>query len=236
MAFRRWGLTCFVGVMLPVLIGLGCWQLERREQKIELDKLIELRRTAQPVPFEALKCERQLSFILLKLNGRFDQQQHFFRDNQLHDGQQGLTVFTRFMADSGESLWVQRGWLPHENRNALPRIETPNETVEITGTLYQPDSKPFVLAEEPQNGQWPKRMQGLDLAMMNVAVQMPSHDFYLVLNEGEAGSFIHRPVAFNSSAHKHLGYAVQWFLMALVLAVMYIRAIRKQQPNNTTYA
>ena len=49
----EWRTTLFVALLLPLLVGLGCWQLDREVEKRELLTRFEARRAADPVPFQS---------------------------------------------------------------------------------------------------------------------------------------------------------------------------------------
>ena len=101
----------------------------------------------------------------------------------------------------------------------------------IHGQLVIP-SQAFVLADVPMKGQWPEVVQRVELEVMNKRLQqtqeiqnpLQTMVYLLRLTAGEPGSFQINWQPVNTAPEKSLGYAVQWFLMALVLSGLYVWA------------
>lgn len=224
-------------------MGLGFWQLYRADYKQQLQDLYEQRSAATPVALSQLKVTDDIAYTRVRLQGRFDNAHHFLLDNRTLNGRPGYEVISAFWLEpaltmaTGESvqwLWINRGWIPMlARRSDLPEIPAVTSgTHSLNGQLLLP-TKAFVLADVPLSGQWPEVIQAIDLQQMKTrllsqqtATTVP---YLLRLETGEAGSFQVSWQPVNSTPQKSLGYAVQWFLMALVLTGLYVWAATRQK-------
>jgi surfeit locus 1 family protein len=125
---------------LAVLIGLGNWQMQRKAWKEELIQTIKVRSTGAPLPPERwleLECERSdrvgvarsCDYAAVRLRGRFDHagERHLFAGipgQQGGVGRPGYWIFTPFwLADREVWTVVNRGFVPHDRKNAATRTE-----------------------------------------------------------------------------------------------------------------
>ena len=77
--------------------------------------------------------------------------------------------------------------------------------------------------------EFPVLIQSIDLEEMG---EIASVDFSKVIGLLDANSmegFVRKWEPYTGSIEKHIGYAIQWFLMALVLAIIGIRIGIKQR-------
>ena len=116
---------------------------------------------------------------------------------------------------------MQRGWVPRDflDRNKLPEVLTPTEEVQVQGRLAPPPSQLFELGA----GSAGAIRQNVDLAQLAAEKRLPMLQGVSVLQTGpeEAGLVRDWP-RFVGDAHKHYGYAVQWFAMCAVAAALYL--------------
>lgn len=221
-----------------MLVGLGIWQLQRADYKQGLQDLYEQRSAATSVGLSELSAEQDVAYLQIRVQGRFDNDHHFLLDNRVLNGRAGYEVISAFLLEpaitskSGEVfdlIWVNRGWIPMlASRNELPEVKSVTQRVELNGQLVNP-SDTFVLADLPLSAHWPEVVQRIDLSQMTErfsdvqaqgeARQIAPYLFRAAV--GQAGSFQINWQAINTSPQKSLGYAVQWFLMALVLTGLY---------------
>ncbi|MBA2653690.1 MAG: SURF1 family protein [Gammaproteobacteria bacterium] len=216
-----WVPTLGILALLPLLLSLGVWQLHRAEAK----KIIEREyATSKPILLSELNepNNKLLQYKQLKVTGRFDNQHLFFLDNKTYNNQAGFQILSPFiLADNKRVLLVNRGFLSVKNRNELPEIPASEGIRTLVGLIYFP-SKTFVLKKEPVLYKWPLILQATDFAVIDKALNEKTYPFYLLIQTGDNSALIRdwKPVSFPS--YRHLGYAVQWFLLALTLIIIYI--------------
>ncbi len=217
----RLKLTLLVIATLPVLVSLGFWQLSRYEQKLMLEQAYESRHALEPLSLSQAQRHEDPLYLPFTVSGRFDPDRYFLLDNQVFQGEAGYELFIPFLTDDGAWLLIDRGWIVAGDRERLPEVMTDPEHLILTGFAYKPLGKPFMLAEDIWEEGWPKRIQAFDSLKISEAIESTTPDFYMVLRAGQPGAEQMRPMVINLKSEKHLGYAFQWFAMALVLLLLY---------------
>jgi len=212
-----WRLLLFSGLMLPLLIGLGIWQLNRAAEKEAL--LAHWQRLAVsgrwPEQLRAAELGQPV-----QVTGRYGGRT-WLLDNRTRDGRPGYEAITVFYPLEGPPVLINRGWLPApQYRDRLPPVQTPEAVVTLSGRLA-PYPDPPVLADirTPASG-WPRRVQRLprEQALQEVA-ELPR--WLIRLQDGQ------QPGAFRADwapdlmgPGTHYGYALQWFALALTLTIL----------------
>ena len=147
--------TLLVLALLPLLVWLGFWQLERSEQKRELLERQQARQEAAPLTPEQLDGSAGQAYARVYLQGRFDAAHSFLLDSRTRDGQVGVELLQPFYDEpSGRWLLINRGWLPWPDRRIAPQFDTPQQPLKLAAWLYVPPGKPFVFSERMAEG-WP---------------------------------------------------------------------------------
>ncbi|NND69433.1 MAG: SURF1 family protein [Halioglobus sp.] len=224
----EWRTTLFALVMVPALAGLGFWQLSRAEEKAVIAQEFENKRARAPAALEELagKSSAELAYHPVRLSGRFRQQEYFLQDNRLVQGRYGNEVLGVFERAEGGLALVNRGWIVADPaRQSLPAAPVVEGPVTITGQVYVAPGAAYMLAEDPYSADWPIRVQALDMDKAAAALDVPAAALFAYpvrMDEGQAGAlYIDWPVV-NVGPQKHIGYAVQWFAMSVVLAVLFV--------------
>lgn len=228
-------MTLFVLLLLPVLIRLGYWQLEREAEKKELQQLYEQRQQAEPRPLAQVNWDQNDNgWRRIRAEGYYDTSHHFLLDNRIQSGQVGYEVLTPFLTDYG-ALLVNRGWIAAgPRRDILPSVSTPEEKVSLEFTVYVPDGELIMLAEESLSAdQWPKRIQQVNLERLSNTYTESFIPARLRLSKGSPGALTIDWQTVNMQPEVHRGYAIQWFLMATALIILYLffSFRRKENPN-----
>ncbi len=224
MSARRWQpgrpMTVFVMLMLPLVLSLGAWQLDRAAEKRGYQNRYFDRVGALAVPPPADVA--RAAFLRVRLDGAYEPGHHYLVDNRPKSGQPGYWVVSRFHADDGRRFLVNRGWLPApEGRSALPTVPTPTDRVSITGVVWPDTGLTPLLADDPWSSTWPRRVQRLNVARMAAEADavVPAE---IRLEPGQAGVLTPLPLDMDFRPERHTGYAVQWFGLAVVLVVGYL--------------
>ena len=222
----EWRITLFTVLLLPLLISLGFWQLEREDEKRALAVAFERQQSMPPAPLSALdgQAPETLAYRPVRLEGRYLAGRDLLLDNRTREGRFGNEALTLFRLGSGELALVNRGWLPADpSRLELPAVPlVDDEVVEITGQVYVSPGKPYLLADEALPEGWPKRVQAVEMAKLAASLGEPLFPYPVRIDAGEVGALQVDWRVLNVSPAKHRGYAVQWFTMAAVLALIYL--------------
>ncbi len=222
-----WPSLVFLAVF-PSLLGLGFWQMQRAGEKQDL---IERRAASEwAVPLQ-LRPGAQLSsedrYRPAVVRGSYVAGQQWLLDNRLWHGQPGYHVFSQFrMLDEGRpSLLINRGWISvGASRANLPRLPLPETAVELHGRLDSPASVGLVLGDVPLASPADRVLvPALDIAALASARGMDLLPYALVIDAGQPGGLQYdwSPIP-SMGPEKHLGYAVQWFGLAIALLIIYV--------------
>ena len=179
-------------------------------------------------PLEALaQPERWLEIHRpVALQGQWLAEQTVYLDNRSHHGQAGFWVMTPLRWAPGQVVWVQRGWVQRDLRDArkAPSILTPGGDVQLIGRIAPPLSHMVELStvqtSEPAPQQ-PRLQANLDMAQMKSLVN--DNVNAVVIQTGEDSDGLRRdwPVV-AQSAYKNKGYAFQWFALSALIAGLYL--------------
>lgn len=208
-------------ILLPCLMSLGFWQLNRASQKRQIEK--DYHRASQIIDLAPIQDQinKALRFQHVRISGRFDNEHNILLDNQTHKHQVGVAVLTPFIpSNSHKVLLVNRGFIRTMTRSDLPNIKPMKGDQTITGLINFP-SKGITLKKESTRLSWPLLVQSIDTQQLSKILGKPIYPY--VLLEKSPDSFIQDWHPYNFPAYRHTGYAVQWFLLSLTLLIIYIR-------------
>jgi cytochrome oxidase assembly protein ShyY1 len=222
----EWRITLFTLLLLPLLISLGFWQLQRAGEKAALAAAFERQQASPPALLQTLvgSSAVELAYRPVVLRGRFAAGQDLLLDNRTRSGRYGNEVLSVFALDDGALALVNRGWLPADPaRRVLPDVpDVPGGSLEIRGLVYVAPGEPYLLADEPLARTWPQRIQAVEMDKIAAVVDGALFPYPVRIQSGEPGALQADWQVVNVSPAKHRGYAVQWFSMAAVLAMLYL--------------
>jgi surfeit locus 1 family protein len=225
----EWRIALFVALMVPLMASLGFWQLQRGEEKSAMAGAFDAHQQQPPAPLSSMwdQPDELLAYTSARMSGRFVPNGYFLLDNQMREGLVGYEVLDIMQLSGGGSVLVNRGWVAGgADRQSLPLVPRVDGPVEITGHVYVAPGEPFLLAEQQLDGDWPKRIQAVEMDKLIplVAAQQNGKVFpYPVrIHADEPGALVTDWQIINMSPVKHQAYAVQWFAMAAVLLVYYV--------------
>jgi len=225
-----WRTSIVSVLLLPILIGLGLWQLQRADEKADINTQWELRRSQAPVPLASLERSNAqlLQYLPVQLSGQFLSAKYFLLDNRIHRGQFGNEVLAVFkLSASGKVVLVNRGWIAADpSRRQEPTILEVDGPTKITGYVYVSPGQPYLLADTALNSGWPKRIQAIEMDKLGAAVEqdlgVEVFPHPVRIDPDSAAALTVDWQLVNVSPEKHTGYAVQWFTMAAALFILFI--------------
>lgn len=232
MAFRSdWRMTMFVTVMLPLVLGLGVWQLQRADYKRSLETAYFDQLGGLPHPL-AVGTERP-AFSRVRITGQYAEP-YYLLDNQLRDGRPGYWLYQPFETQDGATRLINRGWFEAPSlRSELPEPpKAPADPVTLVAMVW-PDTGMLPLFGQPGTEQLASnlvRLQRLDWEAM-VSRQPALLTPELRLEAGQPGVLAAAPQTIEFGVQRHIGYAIQWFgLGAALLTGFVIYGRRKVVP------
>ena len=212
------------------LVSLGFWQLERADDKRSIEASIKQANTGS---VELIKKEEGLQskeYYEVRLQGKYLSDKQFIYDNQIVDQVSGYYVLTPYALEGqSKAILINRGFIPWSGRrDKLADIVIGQETREIKVQISKP-IKRMELKPSEVGIQFPVLIQSIDLQDMADRAKVDFSSVIGLLDASASNGFIRKWEPYTGSIEKHIGYAVQWFLMALVLAIIGIRIAIKQR-------
>ena len=218
-------LTVFSCVFVVVFIFLGFWQIERAGFKASLIQEFDLEQAKAPKPISDSSSQWSRVYI----EGFYDPDQQALIDNQINNGKVGYKIYTPFYYGQDQAIFVDRGWISQgKTRNDLPNIDFNATKLRIVGTLLKPE-KEVLAGDELLTNDWPMVSQTKSPSVIQEAYRKQFSRMVLILEPGSLFLNEFVPLTpFVITPTKHYGYALQWFTMSLVLAAMFIYAIKRE--------
>lgn len=214
--------TLLVLALLPLLLGLGFWQLQRAEDKRVLLAEQAVRSRAPTLELAELAALDDPAFRRVLLVGSFDAEHSLLLDNRQRGGRVGVELLQPFLdRPSGRWVLVNRGWLPWTERTTLPAFDTPAGELRLEASVYRPTEAAFLLGDGAPGEGWPRLVNAVEAPALWRELERDGLADELRLEPGPARYVGHWPVV-ASGPEKHLGYALQWFALAATLLGMYL--------------
>lgn len=227
----RINLLIAVSVVLTValLINLGLWQLGRAQDKRELQQAVKARQLEPALPIASLSLadpvlDEMQRNALENQNveglGSYWNEASFLVAFQFFQGAPGFELITPFqLSNTGEWVLVSRGWIaPGPGDDAQPTVIPIDGEITITGQLHVP--APLVGSTQVQGQEWPLRFRRLDIPLASQVLERALLPVIVRLGQGEQGVLARHWPAMSVSTRNNIGYALQWFGMALVVLVI----------------
>ena len=221
----NWKIVLFSLALLPVLISLGFWQLERAEDKRRLQNLYNQRALHKAVPIGDVQPAPDIAFTRVRLVGQFDNPHSLLLDNRIRRGRVGYEVVTPFVTREGQTVLVNRGWLVgNPDRRVLPEVDAVLGQRTIEGLVYVPPGQALVLAQTELASRWPLVVQQIDSQRIGQILGSPVFPYTVRIDPTAEGALYAQWPGINTRPERHTGYAVQWFSMAFVLVLLTVLA------------
>lgn len=238
--------TLMTIALLPVLIGLGAWQLQRMRWKEDLIAKIETRAKAEPVAYaDALALAKaapaDIEYLRVRLTGVFDheQERHVYAPKT---SGQGWHVYTLFWPEHGGPLvFVNRGWVPDAKKDPAARPEGQiKDHVTITGLARGPEAKTaFTADNDAKNNRYYSRdldamrwgADGKPSAARLAALPPDRYAPFAIDAEAEPANPGGWPKGGTTEIrlfNNHLQYVVTWFGLALTLIGVFAAFARQR--------
>jgi surfeit locus 1 family protein len=233
-------------VAFAMLMSLGTWQMQRKAWKEHLLAQIAERTHAPPVPLAHVQSLLTASmpepydpeYTHVSLTGRFDhdkEQYLWYPDKDLGPG---YHVFTPLLVQSGNVVWINRGFVPEALRDPARRPEgqVPAD-VTVTGLYRQPPKAAGAFV--PANDTAKRTYYWRSLNDMQAAAFAGSNVTALPLfvdadaTPANPGGWPKGGVTLVDLPNRHLEYAITWFgLAATLLAVFAAFVVGRMRPRN----
>lgn len=247
MVNRSWLLMVVFTVSLFVLmVKLGFWQLSRATEKTNWQQELQLRQEMKALTFDEILSFKEDFLItgfrstlsLSTDNAEKSNHQIILMDNQILEGAVGYLAYQAVEVEANKPwILIELGFVKAPlRREELPKVVGLQGEQLLAGRLYQKEVNTLsseLMAEEG----WPKRIQNLNMSELSELLKQPLLPMVFQpksINQQIEGydNLPHPWKPIPLSAQKHQGYAMQWFSMAFVLAlIMAVIGIKQWKKN-----
>jgi surfeit locus 1 family protein len=213
--------------VLAALVSLGTWQVNRLTWKENLIADIESRVKAEPIEFsEWLAAKSGEDYWPVTISGtyRHEGERHFFAT---HKSQSGYYVYTPLQTTAGAFVFVNRGFVSFDRKDAATRVEGQTAGLVTLEGLARtaPKAKPSSVV--PDNDPVKNLFYWKDLKAMAASAALPANAEVLPGFIDAAASATPQSglpeggVTLVELPNNHLQYAVTWYGLAATLAVIW---------------
>jgi len=232
MRFRFFIPAALILATLALLISLGFWQLDRADEKRAIEDQIASANSGDVEIVASTEFLKEKEYYHVRLQGSYIDDKQFIYDNQIVDQISGYYVLTPLvLKDDSKAILINRGFIPwNGRRDKLADIDIAEELTEVKVQISKPVKRMELEASE-LTGDFPVLIQALDLDEMSTIAALDFASVIGLLSPESDNGFVRQWEPYTGSIERHIGYAIQWFLMALVLAFIGIRLALKQRKN-----
>lgn len=217
-----WRLLVFSGVFLPVLVGLGIWQLNRAAEKEVL--LQQWQQEAEHQAWQDMVVQDLTSGRPVTLTGLYGSRS-WLLDNRTRSGVPGYEVLTEFRPLEGPPVVINRGWVPApRTRDQLPEVDTPEGVFTLEGRISDYPVPPVLVDQPEADGRWPRRVQSLSGQTARQAIPELPDRIVRLSGERQPGAYRADWEPDLMGPQTHYGYATQWFALAVALTILTVVA------------
>ena len=215
---------------LVLLISLGFWQLDRADEKRAIEDQIDSANSGDVELVTSVEFLKDKEYYHVRLQGSYVGDKQFIYDNQIVDQISGYYVLTPFiLTGTSKAVLINRGFIPWGGRrDKLANIDIGEKTTEVKVQISIP-VKRIELKVSETIGDFPILIQALDLDEMSAIASLDFASVVGLLNPESENGFVRKWEPYTGSIERHIGYAIQWLLLAFVLVFIGIRLAIKQR-------
>lgn len=238
----RAGAALLTAAALAAFVCLGWWQIGRaREKQALIDSFARGTQTSVELAGDVTVDELP-RYQHVRAEGHYEPAHQVLLDNMpSSEGRPGYRVLTPFRRQGAERLLlVDRGWLPlGASRERLPPVSVSPEFRAVSGRLDQLPVPGVRVGEAgtPGDTRWPRLLNFPQQHDLEQALGQRVESRIVLLDPAAPDGYerVWRP-ALAMGPERHLGYAVQWFALALVsLAIFTALSLRRIDAADTDH-
>lgn len=216
--------------IFPALIALGYWQLQRAESKARWLQTLESGHTLTLA--QALSQPQEAQFYRITLQGQFIEAPTLLLMHQSHAGEPGFDVINLFHIEGQDQpILINRGFVFARNLADLP--SPPGHPLSLHGIIDRPKPDRFILGSNILDPSLrPLPVQRLDVNELDSLFQTRLLPLVILADQDLGDGLVRQwQITPRMPPEKHLGYAIQWFALALCLALIYLFVNLKKRPS-----
>ena len=214
-----------VALGLAVLgVGLGLWQLGRADDKRSMANARSERQLVLALgldqPWQPGLTAQSLDQQRVALTGQWRHDKTIVLDNRAWEGRAGVHVLTPLQLPDKSLVWVNRGWFPKAPGAVAPgEFKTPpraDDPIAMTGVALDSVMRRIELSADPQQLRQGLVWQNVDWALAQEWISGRVWPVIVWQTSDNGDGLMRRVPEVAGDIPKHIGYALQWFLMSAV--------------------
>jgi cytochrome oxidase assembly protein ShyY1 len=232
----KWlGYLLLAAIFASACVFLGRWQMDRRAETLAEINRVVTNYSAAPIPFAAAReqfnnLDPAMEWTQVELRGTYLVEGQRVVRNRPLNGQPGYEVVVPFRLASGETVVVDRGWLPIGNKNPGAPDSVPEPPAgDVTAVVRLKHPEP-----ELQRGAPEGQLASIDLAAYSAQLGYPLLTGAYGQLASETPPAAEMPFPFpkpSTEEGTHLSYSLQWFAFGVLMFVGFGYAARQQARN-----
>ncbi|OFP65886.1 hypothetical protein HMPREF2978_06405 [Corynebacterium sp. HMSC074C01] len=195
---------------------LAPWQLNKDDQIVERNHLIEEAYEAEPQPVTEVFAEDgslHKEWERAELTGHYLPEDEVLLRLRPVESAPGFQSLVPFETESGETFLVNRGWVPTDEGNSVPQIDpAPNDKVTIVGMARYNEREH---SSSPIEEQGYTQVYSINTEQIAELVDVPLAHDYLQLSPEQPGELNALPVP-KLDRGNHLSYGYQWIAFGVM--------------------
>ena len=225
-----------------IMVFLGNWQLHRYQERSAINARIDAADSVPAVPLASVLAKpaapgrpgaspgADAAWTKVTVTGRYDPAHEIQARGRTVDGSVGFEIVTPLLLPDGAAVLIDRGWVPSKDGDAVSAPvapAAPTGEVTVVGQVHLSESRPAPLAR--RDGRIDTRR--IAVPKLAAALPFPVYGAYLLVSDPEPG-FTRVPIKHEDS-WQNGGYAVQWWLFAVMALLAYGWQARKEAQGDT---
>jgi len=220
-----------------VMVFLGNWQLHRYQERSAINNRIDAADSTPAVALTSVLAKpvtagtagaspgKDAAWTKVTVTGRYDPANEIQARGRTVEGNVGFEIVTPLILEDGTAVLIDRGWVPSADGSAVSAPVAPAPPagqITVVGQVHLSESRPAPL--ERRDG----RIDTRRIAIPKLAKEMPFpvYGAYVLAGDPEKG-FESIPIDHEDS-WQNGGYAVQWWLFAVMALLAYGWQARKE--------
>jgi cytochrome oxidase assembly protein ShyY1 len=232
----KWlGYLLLAAIFATACVFLGRWQMDRRAETLAEIQRVTSNYSATPVTFAQARAQfdeldPSREWTQVKLQGTYDVDGQRIVRNRPLNGQPGYEVVVPFRLVSGETVVIDRGWLPIGNKTpGRPDSVPAPPSGQITAVVRLKHSEPTLQRGAPEG-----QLASIDLPTYSAELGYPllTGAYGQLAFETPPVADMPQPFPMPSvDEGTHLSYSLQWFAFGVLMFVAFGYAARQQARN-----
>lgn len=207
--------------MLSILVSLTIWQLVRSNYKISLINQIQNNKDLDPLHVDNTLKLDQAKYRKIKLSGKLitDKTIFYYR---LKNNVPGFEIITPISFDN-DIILLSRGWIEKKRE-----LKNSKNSITIEGYLIDLYKQNIV---SPDNRWDKKEIFSINIKNIKENMGIQPLPYILILKSPDELKIGDQDLGFDifNLENKHMGYAMTWGGLAIILIVIFIIDLKKQR-------